>query len=136
MQVGQLAPAPETSHAELWRGTADSFADIGPSGSTWSEVFGTDGVFHVGQAYFGGVSHAYLWLGKENGIDLHSYLPPQFWFSQARDVYSDGATIYVTGIASDGPLKAWLWVGTIPAPGTVSVLLASAVVLSNRRRRG
>lgn len=135
VQVGLVRYSGENPRAALWRGSAESFVDLSPEGSVWSELHGTDGMLHVGQAYFSGQSHAYVWLDGATGVSLHGLLPQGYYGSQATSVYRDGDTIYVTGIAAKGPLEAWLWIGTIPAPGTAWVLLVGVGIASNRRRR-
>ncbi len=135
VQVGNFRYPFQNRRAALWRGSADSLVDLSPPGSIASELYGTDGSMHVGAAAFG-FDHAGIWLSDDPAsfVDLHTLLPPQYYLSWATDVFVDGGTIYVTGTATDGPESAWLWVGTIPAPGT-GALMGLGLLCSTRRRR-
>ncbi len=121
----------------MWRGTAESFVDIAPPGSIASEILATTGTMHAGYSAFAGFNGAGIWMSDdpESFVDLHEYLPPEYYFSEATDISVVGSTIYVTGIARWGPTEAWLWVGTIPSPGSCVVLVFGLGVLSNHRRR-
>lgn len=72
VQVGLVRYSGENPRAALWRGSAESFVDLSPEGSVWSELHGTDGTIHVGKAWFGAQSNAYIWLdGGATGVNLH-----------------------------------------------------------------
>ncbi len=137
VQVGSVTLNNDSPAAAVWYGDAESLVYLRPEGATWTEIHGTDGEFHAGFAYFGGVSHAYLWFGESGGIDLGSFLPPEYSVSRALDVSQVGNTVYVTGFADPpiGPEEAWLWVGTIPAPGTLPALGGALMILDKKSRR-
>ena len=68
-------------------------------------------------------------------FDLHSYLPLNSTYSEARGVYTDGSQIYVVGMgAASGDIMAWMWVGTVPGPGPATVLMIAASIAASRRR--
>jgi len=137
VQVGLVQNLGENPRAALWRGSKESFVDFSPPGSIASDMYGTTGTVHAGSASFGGLVQAGVWLSDDPAsfVNLHALLPPQFFGSSATGVYQDGDTLYVTGFATRGPSEAWLWIGTIPTPGTAWVLLAGIGLVSNRRRR-
>jgi hypothetical protein len=135
IQVGSVEFPDEAPHAAIWRGTADSWVDLNPQDSTWSEILGTDGRYHAGQAYVGGFPHAHLWLPDGGTVDLHSYLPLNYTYSEARDVYTDGSHIYVVGMgAASGDISAWMWVGTVPSPSPATALIIAGSLAASRRR--
>lgn len=144
-QVNAMAPGVQAGYvkfpdrgpqAVLWRGDAQSIEYL-TDGSAWAEVRGTDGNWHAGLWYVGGRSHAHLWSESGLKIDLHHYLPPDRGGSLALDVAQVGSTVYVVGLADPpiGSSEAWLWVGVIPAPGTVPVLGGALWWMGIRRRR-
>lgn len=140
VQVGRARWQGQSGRAALWRGSAQSYVDMNPPGGLASELFATDGTLHVGAANFGGFSwRAGIWLSDDPNsyVNLHTYLSHGAVASSASAVWTDGATIYVSGAISpaSGPLEAWLWVGTVPAPSTAGVLLTGAGVAAKRRRR-
>ncbi|HRQ73693.1 MAG TPA: PEP-CTERM sorting domain-containing protein [Phycisphaerales bacterium] len=137
VQVGLVRHAGENPRAALWRGSKESFVDFSPPGSIASDMYDTTGTVHAGSASFGGLVQAGVWLSDDPAsfVNLHALLPPQFFGSSATGVYQDGDTLYVTGFATRGPSEAWLWIGTIPAPGTAWALLVGVGITSNRRRR-
>lgn len=67
-----------TNHAAIWSGTAASFQDLGPGGTTASELQGTNGVQQVGDVSFmpgsGGLlppdHHAAIWNGTADSFQL------------------------------------------------------------------
>ena len=137
VQVGSVQPRDSGTTAAVWYGDAQSLVYLQPEGVTWSEIYGTDGTHHVGKALFGGSSHAYLWLGESGGVDLASYLPPEYSTSVALSVSSLGNTLYVTGFVDPpiGQNQAWLWVGTVPSPGTLPAVGGAFLFLGKGRRR-
>lgn len=126
-------------HAALWHGTAESFVDINPSWSAASDILATDGQFFAGWAIPGSTANAGVWLSDDPAsyVDLHHLLGPGYVASGAAGVSAQGDHIYVVGTAtpSAGPAEAWLWVGTVPTPGTGAALLLGLGSFSKRRRR-
>jgi hypothetical protein len=137
VQVGQVSFQGQNPIAALWRGSADSLEYLTPPGSNGSLLFGTDGSHHVGSAFFGSFGNAGIWLSDDPGsyVNLHQFLPPEYFVSSANAVFRSGDTIYVVGSATRAPTEAWLWVGVIPAPGTVPVLGGALWWMGIRRRR-
>jgi hypothetical protein len=138
-QGGRISLGLQT-HAAIWSGTPESVVDLHPfPGFGQSFVYGTTGVAQVGSSSVPGhsVAHAALWFGTaESFVDLHAFLPPGYSSSGASDVWLEGQTLYIVGGAgnSAGRSEAWMWVGTIPAPGTAAVLAIGGLVASRRRR--
>jgi hypothetical protein len=100
VQVGQYVDA----HAAIWHGVADEWIDLNPPGAIYSELRATDGMYQAGQAYAGEGTYytyrAYLWAGSvSTRVDLHALLPSEYTMSEAEDVYSDAAGIWVFGYA-------------------------------------
>ncbi len=59
------------NHAARWSGSAASFVDMNPPGSSWSSISGAASGQAVGFATFGGTKHAYVWCGgPDDGVDL------------------------------------------------------------------
>lgn len=126
-------------HAALWNGTAASYVDLGPPGA-FSQLYATTGTVSVGKLALSGPTHAALCFNSPGSwLDLHQFLPAGFTtFSQASSVYQDGYTIYVGGWATrdaTGEPEAFLWVGTVPAPGSASTLLGAGILATRRRRK-
>ena len=137
VQVGSYRYQGENPRAAMWSGSAESLIDMNPQGAIGSEFFGTSGLIHTGSAIFSSFGNAGIWFGDDpdSFVNLHDYLPPEYFVSGALDVSMVGDTIYVVGTATRGPTEAWLWVGTIPAPGTIPVVLGGVLMLTNGRRR-
>jgi hypothetical protein len=70
----------------------------------------------VGSGVVGGTTRASLWTATAaSWVDLHSFLSG-FSSSQARDVWRDGATVYVVGYgfnSATSRIEALMWVGTV-----------------------
>jgi hypothetical protein len=87
-----------TLHASTWRGSAATWIDLNPPNAAYSIAFALSLGMQVGLADVGGTWHASLWKGTvQSWVDLHQFLPPTFTYSEARDIWRDGATIYVVG---------------------------------------
>lgn len=71
-QYGSVVHPFATVHAAKWSGTAASFENLNPIGSTWSYISDADDGLQVGRATFGGAHHAGLWSGSAASfIDLN-----------------------------------------------------------------
>jgi hypothetical protein len=139
-------------HAGYWSGTAESWVDLNPDPTnlfTESQVWGVFGGYQVGQAdtqFNGdGSAHAAFWHGTpESWVDLESYLPANYFGSNAFAVWTDGVTIQVAGVAFNNTLnrsEAILWTNTVPEPASLLLLAVgvSAAALTTgamaKRRR-
>jgi hypothetical protein len=134
-QVGYAAiGTPALNHASIWSGTAASWIDLNPPGST-SELDATCGSAQVGQLNGGSAA---IWFGTpQSVINLHSFLPPSYFYSVATSVYESNGLFYVGGWAqqsSGTPQEAFLWVG-VPAPSGLALLAAAGFSAGGRRRR-
>lgn len=137
VQVGRFSYQSENPHAAMWSGSADSLIDMNPQGAIGLELYGTSGQIHTGSTIFSSFGNAGVWFGDDPNsfVNLHDYLPPEYFVSSALDVSMVGDTIYVVGTATRGPTEAWLWVGTIPSPGTLPALGGGLLLLGKSRRR-
>jgi len=120
----------------LWTGSAASWVDLHPAGSTGSEALGTCGTYQVGWAQFNNQLHAGVWNGSSDSWDDLSFTLPGSWdLSVAEGVWSDGSTLYITGSGhtSDGLDVALLWSRPIPTPGAAGALLLAALITTRRR---
>ncbi len=100
------------AHAGMWSGTANSWVDLAPAGTTSSRIYSMHGGQQAGIASVGGMTHAALWSGTAGSwVDLQ---PPGLQtVSQAFGAHSGQqvgyAIEYVSGI---GRGRASLWSGT------------------------
>jgi hypothetical protein len=139
-QAGQARSAATTfNHAALWHGTAASFVDLDP-GWDLSSLSATLGGVEVGYAATDPSTtlHAGIWFGTAASfLDLSRFLPPGYTDSQATSIATDGTHYYVGGYARlpGSYTNAFLWVGTVPAPGAGLLLLAGGGLTTIRRRR-
>lgn len=126
-----------TTVAALWRDTPESFINLAPAGATRSFLYATLGDVHAGYASING-TRAGVWFGEDpdSFVDLHKLLPPGFDASIAYSISRDGDTYYVGGIATRNfHEEAMLWVGTIPAPGSLALASMFGLTALSRRRR-
>lgn len=137
-QVGYAQLIGGQEHAALWSGTAQSFQDFEPTSlpNLSSRLLATTGTEQVGDISVG-LPRATIWFGsRDNYLDLQQFLPGNFTSSEATSAYRDGSTLYVGGWGQiSGQTQAFLWVGTVPAPGSVLVLLGAAGIAIRRRQR-
>lgn len=108
-QVGNVSHATYggKSHAALWQGSAASYVDLNPTGSTESFASGVDLGVQVGRARFGGVVHAGMWAGSASTwVDLH----PTGAFSSSASGVADGQQ--VGRVTTNEGERASLWTGT------------------------
>jgi hypothetical protein len=126
------------ARASLWSGTASSWVNLNPAGSTYSIANATDGHQQVGIATFAGLPRASLWSGSaESWVDLHAFLPSDFAYSEARAIVSDGAFRYVSGSGFNtitNRQEALLWVQPIPSPSGIALLGICTLSFARRRR--
>jgi hypothetical protein len=93
-------------HAALWSGTAESWVDLHPAGSTYSGALAVSDGQQVGRAGFGVHTHASLWSGTaDSWVDLH---PTGIENSDATCI----AGGYQAGVVNNGSPRAALWHGT------------------------
>jgi hypothetical protein len=135
--VRQILPA----QAALWSGTPESLVLLHPfPGFGQSMALATTGTVQAGWSDVPGQGFraAALWFGSaESYLNLHEFLPPGYSSSSAGAVWQDGDTAYIVGSAYNavaGRSEAWMWVGTIPAPGTPAVLALMGFFVLRRRR--
>jgi hypothetical protein len=111
-QVGTVYAASTFAWAALWTGSAGSFVNLSPPGTIWSEGLGVYAGRQVGYIS-NGQDRACLWTGSAASIeDLSVSLPSGYYMSRATSVWTDGQTLFVTGLAltsSDSRRHAVLW---------------------------
>jgi len=137
-QVGNVSPG-LYPHASLWTGTAASWADLNPAGSTVSSAWGVAAGRQVGYARPGSYDHASLWTGTpDSWVDLHSYLTADYGPSSAYAIEVVGDDIWVVGRANNyttGIQEAILWHNVIPEPSSVLILGSGVLALAGFVRR-
>jgi hypothetical protein len=93
--------------ASLWSGSAASWVNLNPTGSTASEAWGGSGSNQVGYATLGGVQEAALWSGTAASfVSLHPG-----GASSSRGHESDGSQQVGYAVVG-GASHASLWTGT------------------------
>jgi hypothetical protein len=136
-QVGGGArPGWLLGHAILWRGTPESWTDLDP-GWGLSVALATIGGVQAGWAAIASDDVACLWFGtRESFLNLAQFLPPGYHGSQATSIATDGTSYYVGGFAlnSASSREAFLWVGPVPAPAGLTLLMLAGGALAWRRR--
>jgi hypothetical protein len=137
-QAGMAQHAQGGVHAALWSGTAQSFVNMTPPGAGLSFIYGTTGTAQAGYAFLFGIGNrAGVWFGTpESFISLADTLPSWYGESLATSITEHNGLYYVGGKARNlltSRDEAFLWVG-VPAPGTLSLLAAAAVLAMQRRR--
>ena len=84
------------SRASLWSGTAASWVDLHPTGTSSSYAWAIHEGWQVGYAQFGTTDHASLWSGTAaSWEDLSLLLVGSWGNSRAMTVSSDGTWLYV-----------------------------------------
>jgi len=138
-QAGYAEMGSTSGRAGLWSGSAASWVDLSPLGSTDSEVWATNGFQQAGFAYIAGKYRASFWDGTAaSWVDLHSLLPAEFVYSYAMGISSDGTNVYVSGYgvrAVTSQFEALLWTHPIPEPSSIALLGLGALLISRCRRR-
>jgi hypothetical protein len=137
VQVG-VANFGSGDRAILWHGSATGYQDLTPGNAGVASLAATTGPIQVGYAnLFGSGITAGVWFGTASSfIPLQSYLPPGYAYSAATCVAELNGTCYVGGYAVNavtGNREGFLWVGTVPAPGTGAVSIA--LIGAGRRKR-
>jgi hypothetical protein len=95
------------TRASLWSGTADSWVDLNPAGSTESSAYAASGGQQAGQAQVGGVYRASLWSGTaDSWVDLNPA------GSSESSAYAASAGQQVGGAFVNDAWRASLWSGT------------------------
>ena len=78
------------------------------------------GSMQVGAASVANNDHASVWSGTaESWVDLHTLLSPDFRYSYATSISSDGTNTYVAGLGYnvfEGRFEALLWTQPNPVP--------------------
>lgn len=141
-QVGSVfAPPTNFPRAAMWHGTAASFVLMDPPESGgYSELLATCGTAQVGYIAPASGIYAGIWFGSAASfLNLAQFLPPGMYDeSRATSVATDGVHFYVGGYAENATTlrnEAFLWIGTVPAPGALSLLAAAGVFAVRRGRR-
>ena len=105
-QFGQVHLGFGVVHAAMWAGSAASFVDLNPPGSSWSYILGAGDGQQVGRATFAGVHRPLLWGGSpEATIDM---LPAAATGATLNDVEHGLQVGYAT---VGGVSGAGLWAG-------------------------
>ncbi len=135
VQIGEVNVG-SAPHAAMWTGTTASFTDLNPPIAGGSTLYDIDGGYEVGNAFVGGSYKAGIWSSTAASfVNLHAFLPPSTYSSsEARAVWTDGATVYVAGSAFRTEFsrsEAMLWV--LPEPASILCLIGGAVLLRTRR---
>ncbi|NUQ51320.1 MAG: hypothetical protein HUU19_01330 [Phycisphaerales bacterium] len=124
--------------AALWHNTAESFVNMAPPNSVDSEIETTLDGLHGGSVYFTGLRRAAIWISDspDGFVDMHAFLPHDYTESAIEAIGRVGDTFYVSGWAQRSDhVEAMLWVGTIPAPGSLAIALLFGLTALSRRRR-
>ncbi|QOJ01418.1 MAG: hypothetical protein HRU70_13345 [Phycisphaeraceae bacterium] len=142
-QVGSIQVAGQIERPVVWRGTMQSLVDLTPTapGIRNAQVFATTGLVHAGHAVFQTTGlNAVLWLADDPAsiVNLHRFLGSGWTSSTVAAITRVDDTLYIAGRATraNHPREmAVSWViRNVPAPGTLALPLAAAV-LAHRRRR-
>jgi hypothetical protein len=131
-QVGRVSLSQfGQNHAALWTGSAASFVDLHPSPATASECLAVSNGVQVGDVMLidpndpnmNSISRAALWTGTAASfVNLHSFLPSNYYYSTAYGVYhagGAGGTTYVVGSAyntTTSRTEAVMWTSVPPPP--------------------
>lgn len=108
----------QTLRASLWSGTAQSWVDLSPTGSTASIAYKVHNSQQVGVTVMGSINHASLWTGTAaSWVDLN---PAGSTESEALDVYG-GMQVGFARIGGIG--RASLWSGTAASWTDLSLTL-------------
>ena len=102
--------------ASLWQCSPGSWVNLHPVGASQSAAFALTDGWQVGEARVAGDPHASVWRGSaDSWEDLHDTLPPEFRFSRAQSVWTDGRTVKIGGVAirPTGTSVAVLWTQTL-----------------------
>lgn len=125
-QVG-AAEVGRRIHAALWRGTAGSWIDLAPAGSTSSEACDLSGTSQVGHACFDSRRHAGMWSGTANSwLDLN---PPGAQESAALGI-DWGIQAGYAMFSGNSHAGTWAgssdtWLDLNPSPSSVSIACAT-----------
>ncbi len=124
VQVGKAqVPTRGSETASLWRGSADSWVDLGALLPGHSDAQATDGVWQVGNW----AGSAMVWRGTAaSWQSLNEFSPPglpqEMTWSTATGVWSDGVTLFVCGYGGTAEYlseHAILWSRPLCVPPTV-----------------
>jgi hypothetical protein len=118
-QVGAARNFPDWPHAAIWHDTAQSFTDVDPPEAYgYSELLATCGTAQVGYIAPASGVYAGVWFGSAASFhNLAQHLPPNYGYSRATSIATDGARYYVGGYAENGLTlrnEAFLWIGSVP----------------------
>jgi hypothetical protein len=125
------------SRAAMWPSLTSPFIDLTPPGITYATLSATCGSAQVGYLSSNQFPGAAIWFGTAASYTpLGPYLPAGYQNSIATSVAFDGHEYIVGGYAeniSTGNFQAMVWIG-VPAPTSLTVLVAGGVALGVRRR--
>ncbi|MBL9030299.1 MAG: hypothetical protein JNM80_01150 [Phycisphaerae bacterium] len=144
-QVGDYGPLSGGFHAALWTGSAASYVNLMPAGGLESSAFAVHSGYQVGYTNFGSGAVAGLWNGTAaSWEDLSVNFPASLGIhvrSFARDVWTDGSTLYVAGYGEffdpntfSQTQQGFLMTRVIPAPGSLAMLALAGFAAARRRR--
>jgi hypothetical protein len=110
-----------------------------PEAHGCSELLATCGTAQVGYIAPASGVFAGIWFGSAASfLNLAQFLPAGYGDSYATSIATDGANYYVGGYAENLTTlhnDAFLWVGSVPAPGSLGLLAGAGFLASRRRRR-
>ncbi len=140
---GRVAVGRSGSHAVMWVDGAvhELVGFAGNSGFQEAHGVSGNGSIIVGERLHPtlGGPEAWIWTEEIGILGLQDYLLmehgldlPGWRLSRAMAVSADGTTIVGIGVSPNGVGEAWAV--TIPAPGAASLMLATALTTSRRRR--
>jgi hypothetical protein len=97
----------EQNHALLWNGSASSYVDLNPTGSTYSAAWGNNGAYQVGQVGIVGAKAA-MWSGTADSyVNLH----PASGYTSSK-AYGVSGTQQVGSAMAGGYSHAMIWSGS------------------------
>lgn len=145
-QVGDYGPLINGFSAALWTGSAASYVNLMPAGGLESSAFAVHSGYQVGYTNFGSGAVAGIWNGTAaSWEDLSVNFPSSFGIhvrSFARDVWTDGNTLYVAGYGEFFDLstftqtqQGFLMTRPIPEPGSALMMAIAGIAAIPRRRR-
>jgi hypothetical protein len=115
-----------TNRAALWTGSAASFVNLHPAVATASECLAVNNGVQVGftmlidpnDPNMNSISRAAMWTGTAaTWVNLHAFLPSNFYTSTATGVYRNAGVTYIVGYGFNNTTartEALLWTSLPP----------------------